>query len=68
MSEPLVQELVSERVLWVLSDHGGQIGRTRLRDILHIRMADLDPVLDLMELEGRIKISRPGSCRIGIYL
>ena len=60
MSDPELQELVSERVMWLLENKGEQIKRGRLRDILHIRMAVLDPFLDEMEKEGKIRITSAG--------
>jgi hypothetical protein len=45
-----------DRVLWILSEHGGQMKRNRLRAHTGMRYALLDPILEELAREGRIRI------------
>jgi len=46
-----------DRVLWILTNRGGRMERSRLRRCAGMRYADLDPILLDLAREGRIKIS-----------
>jgi len=45
------------RILWILSNSGGMMERSRLRRCAGMRFADLDTLLVELAREGRIKIS-----------
>jgi hypothetical protein len=45
-----------DRVLWILSEHGGQMERSRLRRHTGMRYALLDPILEELARDGKIKI------------
>jgi hypothetical protein len=45
-----------DRILWILSEHGGQMERSRLRAAMGMRYAPLNPILDELTKEGRIRI------------
>jgi hypothetical protein len=45
-----------DRVLWILSEHGGQMVRGRLRTATGMRYALLDPILEELAREGRIRV------------
>jgi hypothetical protein len=45
-----------DRILWILSNHGGGMERSRLRRCMRMRYADLDPLLAELAREGRIRI------------
>jgi hypothetical protein len=45
-----------DRVLWILTEHSGQMGRSRLRADTGMRYALLDPILGELAREGRIRI------------
>jgi hypothetical protein len=45
-----------DRVLWILSEHDGQLERSRLRRHTGMRYALLDPILEELVIEGRILI------------
>jgi hypothetical protein len=47
-----------DRVLWILTEHGGQMKRSRLRAHTGMRYALLNPILEEMTREGKIRISR----------
>jgi DNA-binding MarR family transcriptional regulator len=49
-----------DRILWAGANSGGKIERSRLRRCAGIRYADLDPILEELEKEGRI-IRQPSS-------
>jgi predicted transcriptional regulator len=46
-----------DRVLWILLEHGGKMERSRLRVKAAMRYAQLNPILDELVKEGRIKIA-----------
>jgi hypothetical protein len=45
-----------DRILWILSEHGGQMERSKLRRDTGMRYALLDPILEKLVKEGKIKI------------
>ena len=45
-----------DRILWILSEHGGKMERSRLRRRMGMRYALLNPILDELVREGWIKI------------
>jgi len=47
-----------DRILWILTEHGGQMERDRLRAATGMRYALLDPILEELAKEGRIKIEK----------
>ena len=48
---------VPERILRLLAGNGGEMIRNRLRDRLQVRLAILDPILDELEQQGKVKIT-----------
>ena len=48
-----------DRILWILANNGGKMERSRLRVFTGMRYALLNPILDELVKEGRIKFS-PG--------
>jgi hypothetical protein len=46
-----------DRILWILTNSGGKMERSRLRRCAGMRYADLDPILAELAREGRIRIS-----------
>jgi len=46
-----------DRILWILANHGGMIERSRLRRRMGMRYALINPILEELAREGRIKIS-----------
>lgn len=46
-----------DRILWILTNSGGQMERTRLRRCAGIKLADLNLILGELVREGRIKIT-----------
>ena len=47
----------NDRILWVLTNNGGKIDRSRLRQYMEMTYADLDAILTKLELEGKIRRS-----------
>lgn len=45
-----------DRVLWILTEHGGQMGRSRLRRHAGMRYALLDQILEDLARDGKIRI------------
>jgi hypothetical protein len=45
-----------DRILWILTEHGGQMERSRLRRDAGMRYALLEPILEELAREGRIRI------------
>jgi len=45
-----------DRILWILSEHGGQMEQGRLRAAAGMRYALLDPILEELAREGEIRI------------
>jgi len=46
-----------DRILWILTNNGGKMERSRLRARTGMRYALLNPILDKLAKEGRIKIA-----------
>jgi hypothetical protein len=46
-----------DRILWILAEHGGKMERSRLRRRMAMRYALLNPILEELAREGRIKIA-----------
>jgi hypothetical protein len=46
-----------DRILWLLTNHGGKMERSRLRRRMGMRYAVLNPILDEMAREDRIRIT-----------
>jgi len=46
-----------DRILWVLSNSGGKMERSRLRRCAGIKLADLNLILGELAQEGRVRIS-----------
>ena len=46
-----------DRILWILANNGGKMERSRLRRRMAIRYALLNPILDELAREGRIKMT-----------
>jgi len=46
-----------DRILWILSNNGGKMERSRLRALTGMRYALLNPILDELAKEGRIRIA-----------
>ena len=47
-----------DRVLWILNERGGKMTRNRLRVVTGLRYEDLNPILDELVREGRVKITK----------
>jgi len=45
------------RILWILADNGGKMERSRLRARTDMRYELLNPLLEALALEGRIKMT-----------
>ncbi len=56
MTSLLVQSM-RDRVLWMLADSDGKMERSSLRRRVGWKYSILDPVLEELEKEGRIKIA-----------
>jgi predicted transcriptional regulator len=46
-----------DRVLWILAHHGGKMKRSRLRAATGMRYAMLNPILEELAREGRIRFT-----------
>jgi len=46
-----------DRILWILVDNGGKMERSRLRARTGMRYAMLNPILEELAHEGRIKMT-----------
>jgi len=46
-----------DRILWTLAAHGGKMERSRLRRCMGVEYAALNPILDELAREDRIKIA-----------
>jgi predicted transcriptional regulator len=55
MISPLSQS-PRDHILWILVNNGGKMERSRLRASTGMRYALLNPILDELAREGRIKI------------
>ena len=45
------------RILWILADNGGKMERSRLRSSTGMRYALMNPILEELMKEGRIKVT-----------
>jgi hypothetical protein len=45
-----------DRVMWILSEHGGEMERGRLRAATGMRYALLDPILEELARDGKIRV------------
>ena len=46
-----------DRILWILTNSGGKMERSRLRRCAGMRLADLNLILGELAREGRIRIT-----------
>ncbi len=46
-----------DRILWTLAAHGGKMERSRLRRCMGVEDALLNPILEELAREGRIRIA-----------
>jgi predicted transcriptional regulator len=46
-----------DRILWILSENGGKMERSRLRVRAGMRYALLNPILEELKKEGRIRMT-----------
>jgi len=46
-----------DRILWILANNGGKMERSRLRAATGMRYALLNPILDELMKDGRIRIA-----------
>jgi len=46
-----------DRILWILTNSGGKMDRSRLRRCAGIKLADLNMILGELEREKRIRIT-----------
>jgi len=46
-----------DRILWALSNSSGKMKRSDLRRRVSMRLADLEPILEELAKEGRVRIS-----------
>jgi len=46
-----------DRILWILTNSGGQMERSRLRRCAGMRYAQLDPILIELSMERKIRIT-----------
>jgi hypothetical protein len=46
-----------DRILWILSNSGGKMDRSRLRRCSGMRYAQLDPILIELSMERKIRIT-----------
>ena len=46
-----------DRILWILANNSGKMERSRLRTCTGMRYALLNPILEEMAKEGRIKVA-----------
>ena len=51
-----------DRILWILASNGGKMDRSRLRARTGMKFALLNPILDELIKEGRIRIA---TCKDG---
>ena len=49
-----------DRVLWILTNSGGKMDRSRLRRCAGIKLADLNLILGALAREGRLRIRDEG--------
>ena len=46
-----------DRILWTLDAHGGKMERSRLRRCMGVEYAALNPILEELAREGKIKMT-----------
>jgi hypothetical protein len=46
-----------DRILWILAEHGGKMERSRSRAATGMRYALLNPILEELVREGKIRIA-----------
>ena len=46
-----------DRILWILTNNGGRMERSRLRTCTGMRYAVLNPILEELVREGRIRLT-----------
>jgi hypothetical protein len=54
MTGPLQSQ--SDRILWMLSESGGKMERGRLRRHMEMRYALLDPILEELARDGKLRM------------
>jgi len=52
-----LSESQRDRILWILANNGGKMERSRLRACTRMRYALLNPILEELAREGRIKLT-----------
>ena len=52
-----LSQSLRDRILWILINNGGKMERSRLRARTGMRYALLNPILEELAREGRIKMS-----------
>jgi predicted transcriptional regulator len=52
-----LSQSLRDRILWILANHDGIMERSRLRRHMGMRYAILNPILDELAREGRIKMT-----------
>jgi hypothetical protein len=52
-----LSESQRDRILWILANNGGKMERSRLRACTRMRYALLNPILEELAREGRIKMT-----------
>lgn len=55
-----------DKILWKLTNYGGMMERSALRRRMGIRYANLDPIREALEKEGRISGRRKEMIRLSI--
>jgi len=45
-----------DRILWILANNGGKMKRSDLRRRVAMKYADLDPIIEELAREGKIRI------------
>ena len=56
MEMTTLSQFPRDRVLWILAAHGGKMERSRLRRCMGVEDALLNPILEELAREGRIKM------------
>lgn len=52
-----ISQTMRDRILWLLENNGSKMERANLRRKIGWRYAVLDPILEQLEKEGKIKIA-----------
>jgi hypothetical protein len=53
---PSLSQSPRDRILWILANNGGKTERRRLRERTGMRYALLNPILEELASEGRVKL------------